>query len=60
MEHKSSPSELGLNKFELDLNLSSKSKRKYVKKSKPNKTTEKPDEINSKPVNQVIIVKFTF
>ena len=53
MEHKSSPSEL-------DLNLSSKSKRKYVKKSKPNKTIEKPDEINSKPVNQVIIVKFSF
>ena len=53
MEHKSSPSEL-------DLNLSSKSKRKYVKKSKPNKTTEKPDEIISKPVNQVIIVKFRF
>ena len=38
----------------------SKSKRKYVKKPKPIKTTEKQDEVIPKPVNKVIMVKFTF
>ena len=38
----------------------SKSKRKYVKKPKPIKTTEKPNEPINKPVNKVIMVKFTF
>ncbi len=38
----------------------SKSKRKYVRKPKLIKATEKQDEIIPKPVNQVIIVKFTF
>ena len=37
-----------------------KSKRKYVRKPKLIKTTEKTDEIIPKPMNQLIIVKFTF
>ncbi len=37
-----------------------KSKRKYVRKPKLIKATEKQDEIIPKPVNQVNIVKFTF
>jgi hypothetical protein len=38
----------------------SKSKRKYVRKPKFINATEKQDEIIPKPVNQVIMVKFTF
>ena len=38
----------------------SKSKRKYVRKPKLISATEKPDVIIPKPVNQLIIVKFTF
>ena len=37
-----------------------KSKRKYVKKPKPIKTADKPNEPINKPVNKVIIVKFGF
>jgi len=39
---------------------SSKSKRKYVKKPKPLKETEKPTEPIPKPENKIIIVKFGF
>ena len=39
---------------------SSKSKRKYVKKPKPLKETEKPIEPIHKPTNKAIIVKFGF
>ena len=39
---------------------SSKSKRKYVKKPKPLKETEKPIEPIHKPTNKTIIVKFGF
>jgi hypothetical protein len=39
---------------------SSKSKRKYVKKPKPLKVTEKPTEPIPKPANKIIIVKFGF
>jgi len=37
-----------------------KSKRKYVKKPKPIKTTEKPNEPINIPVSKNIIVKFGF
>ena len=39
---------------------SSKSKRKYVKKPKPLKETEKPIEPIPNPTNKTIIVKFGF
>ena len=39
---------------------SSKSKRKYVKKPKPLKETEKPIKTIPKPANKIIIVKFGF
>ena len=37
-----------------------KPKRKYVKKPKPLKATEKPTEPIPKPANKIIIVKFGF
>ena len=39
---------------------SSKSKRKYVKKPKPLKETEKPTEPIPKPTNKFFFVKFGF
>ena len=38
----------------------SKSKRKYIEKSKPLKAIEKPTEPIPKPRNKIIIVKFGF